>query len=81
MTEGNVSFANRAMEGILELSADAQIERRKVAKDSAAFQSLTGAIIAYGKAIGVLLAVQREEEFYAMLNELNLPEYVLDQVH
>jgi len=40
------SHAERAIERILELSADAQITRRMVAKDSLAFQNLTGAIAA-----------------------------------
>jgi hypothetical protein len=45
---------NGAIERILELSAEAQVKRREAAEDSPAFHSLTGAIIAYGKALGVL---------------------------
>jgi hypothetical protein len=43
-----------AIERILELSADAHIERRQAAEDSPAFHNLTGAIVAYGKALGLL---------------------------
>jgi hypothetical protein len=43
-----------AIERILELSADAQIKRREAAEDSPTFHNLTGAIVAYGKALGLL---------------------------
>jgi hypothetical protein len=43
-----------AIERILELSAEAQIQRREAAEDSPAFHNLTGAIVAYGKALGLL---------------------------
>jgi len=52
-----------AIERILKLSAEAQIKRREAAKDSPAFHNLTGAIVAYGKALGLLSklkAVQTE---------------------
>ena len=52
-----------AIERILELSAEAQIKRREAAEDSPAFHNLTGAIVAYGKALDLLLklkAVQTE---------------------
>jgi hypothetical protein len=65
--KSNSSHAERAIARIVELSADAQITRRMVAKDSPAFQSLTGAIAAYGKALAVLTALQQREEFYAMV--------------
>ena len=42
------------IERILELSAEAQIKRRNAAEDSPAFHKLTGAIVAYGKALGLL---------------------------
>jgi hypothetical protein len=45
---------NGAIERILEVSAEAQIKRREAADDSPAFHNLTGAIIAYGKALGLL---------------------------
>jgi CRISPR/Cas system CSM-associated protein Csm2 small subunit len=44
-----------AIERILELSAEAQIRRRETAaEDSPAFHNLTEAIVAYGKALGLL---------------------------
>ncbi len=46
--------ADSAIERILELSAEAQVKRREAAEDSSAFHSLTGAIVAYGKALGLL---------------------------
>jgi hypothetical protein len=55
--------ADTAIERILELSAEAHIKRREAAEDSPAFHNLTGAIIAYGKALGLLSklkAVQTE---------------------
>ena len=59
--------AEQAIERILELSADAQITRRMVAEDSAAFHNLSGAIAAYGKALALLTALQQREEFYAIV--------------
>ena len=46
--------ADSAIKRILELSAEAQVKRREAAEDSSAFHSLTGAIVAYGKALGLL---------------------------
>jgi hypothetical protein len=63
----NSGHAAQAIARIVELSADAQITRRIVAKDSAAFQNLTGAIAAYGKALALLTALQQREEFYTMV--------------
>lgn len=65
--ELNSDVANESIEGMLELSADAHIRRRGTAKDSPEFHRLTGAIAAYGKALAVLRALQKREEFYAML--------------
>jgi hypothetical protein len=45
---------DNAIERILELSAEAHIKRREAAGDSPAFHNLTGAIVAYGKALGLL---------------------------
>ena len=42
----NTGLANLAIEQVLELSADAPIERRMTAQDSAAFHRLTGAVLA-----------------------------------
>ncbi len=63
----NSGHAGHAIERILELSADAQIARRMVAKDSPAFHSLTGAIAAYGKALALLTALQQREEFHTIV--------------
>src|SRR5467141_1695037 len=51
---GATMSPNSAIERILELSAEAQIKRRDAAEDSPAFHNLTGAIVAYGKALGLL---------------------------
>lgn len=46
-------FGAKGIERVLELSADAQIKRREVAKNSSAFHNLTGAIAAYGKVLAL----------------------------
>jgi hypothetical protein len=61
--KSNSGNAGRALERIIEWSADAQITRRMVAKDSPAFHHLSGAIAAYGKALALLTALQQREEF------------------
>ena len=68
--------AAQAIERVLELSADAQITRRKTPKDSPAFHSLTGAIAAYGKALAILTALQQREEFYTIIAQSELSERV-----
>jgi len=73
--------ANLAIERVLELSADAHIERRMSVKGSAAFQNLTGAIAAYGKALRVLVALREREELYALLAELEPQEAYSGLVH
>jgi hypothetical protein len=45
---------DNAIERILELSAEVQMKRREAAEDSPAFHNLTGAMAAYGKALGLL---------------------------
>jgi hypothetical protein len=65
--KSNSSHAGQAIARIIELSADAQITRRMVAKDSPAFHNLTGVIAAYGKALAVLTALQQREEFFTMV--------------
>ncbi len=62
--KSNSGHAGRAIERIIELSADAQIARRMMPRDSAAFHNLTGAITAYGKVLALLTALQQREEFY-----------------
>ena len=58
---------DKAIERIIELSADAQITRRVTVKDSPAFHNLTGAIAAYGRALALLTALQQREEFYTIV--------------
>ena len=48
-----------AIERILELSADAQIKRREAAEDSPRFHNLTGAIVAFGKALDLLSKLEK----------------------
>jgi hypothetical protein len=54
----NAGPLGRAIELILELSAEAQIRRREFAKESPAFHSLTGAIVTYGKVLALLSKLQ-----------------------
>jgi hypothetical protein len=56
------SLADKAIERILELSADLQIKRRATAKWSLESYDLSVAIVAYGEALEVLTTLQREEE-------------------
>ncbi len=71
MMKANSGLANKGIERILELSADAHIQRRGTVKDSPEFHKLTGAIAAYGKALALL-----REEFYAMVGQLDVPASV-----
>ncbi len=67
MKKSSSGQAGQAIERVLELSADAQITRRKTSKDTPAFHSLTGARAAYGKALALLTALQQREESYATI--------------
>ena len=62
MLKPNAGLANEVIERILELSADAHVQRREVAEDSPAFHTLTGAIAAYGKVLALLTALRQREE-------------------
>ena len=73
MKKANLGLANKGIERILELSADAHIRRRGTVKGSPEFHNLTGAIAAYGKALALLAEMQQLEEFYAMFGQLELP--------
>ena len=77
----DTGLANLAIEQVLELSADAHIARRMTAQDSAAFHRLTGAIVAYGKALSLLVALEEREKLYAMIAQLNLPASVTGLAH
>lgn len=81
MMKGSSSLTDEAIERIVELSADAQIERRRIAKDCMAFRQLTGAITAYGKAIGILVAVREQEELWDILCTVSLLESAGEQIH
>ena len=74
--ESNSGYARQAIERMIELSADAHITRRMTAKDSSSFHSLTGAILAYGKALALLTALQQREEFYTMVGQCEFSEGV-----
>jgi hypothetical protein len=65
--KANSGYTAQAIARVIELSADAQIARRLMAKDSPAFHNLSGAIGAYGKALALLTALQQREEFYAIV--------------
>ena len=73
MKKPNSGVTNKAIDRILELSAAAQIQRRGTVKDSAKFHNLTGAIAAYGKALGILAALQHLEEFHATIGQYDVP--------
>jgi hypothetical protein len=68
MMKANLGLANKGIERILELSADAHIRRRGTVPDSAEYHHLTGAIAAYGKALALLTAMQELEECYGMID-------------
>jgi len=72
MMKPNSGLANIGIERILELSADAHIQRRWTLRGSPEFHKLTGAIAAYGKALELLTALQQREEFFAMIDELEV---------
>lgn len=74
-------LANLAIEGVLELSADAHIQRKMTARNSTDFQRLTGAIAAYGNTLAVLVSLQEQEELCAMIAELNLCASVTGLAH
>jgi hypothetical protein len=81
MRKANPTLTNPVIERILELSADAQIKRRNATKDSWEFHELTGTIRAYGKALELLVGFRKEEELYAVLCELSLPESASVRLH
>jgi len=72
MINAGAGLANKGIERILELSADAHIRRRGTIKDSPEFQKLTGAIEAYGKALELLTALQQWEEFYELIDQCDV---------
>ncbi len=73
MRKANLGLANKGIQRVLELSADAHIRRRETVKDSPEFHNLTGAIAAYGQALSFLTVLQHLEEFYAMFGQQDVP--------
>jgi hypothetical protein len=80
MMKPNSGIANKGIERILELSANAHIKRRLTAEDSPEFHKLTGAIVAYGKALELLTALREREEFHAIIYQCEAPS-ALQPVH
>jgi hypothetical protein len=64
------SVVDKAVERILELSADLQIRRRAVVYGSSTFHDFGVAIAAYGNALEVLTTLQQREEYCASLDLL-----------
>ena len=76
MMKPHAGISNEVIERVLELSADAHIHRREVGKDFAAFDSLTGAIAAYGKVLAFLASLQPREEFDLVAGQSEFSECV-----
>src|SRR5260370_27344201 len=76
MRKSSSGHAAQVIERVLELSADAQITRRRTRKDSPAIHSLKGAIAAYGKTLTLLIALQQREEFYSVIALCELSDRV-----
>jgi hypothetical protein len=77
----NLGFANDFLQQILELSADAQIERRTMAIDRPAIDRLNGEVAAYGKVLAVLTRLLKREEFNAIIRETGLAEPTPERVN
>ena len=75
------SPAEKLTERILELSADAQIERRTFAKDSPAFHNLSGAVVAYGKVLALLAALQRLQQLHVSVGQFEAPNSAATRMH
>lgn len=75
------SFAEPFMEQILDLSAEAQIKRRRVEKTSAAFEKLSGAIVAYGNVLALLTTFRELEALDALPSQWDLRDCVAAVTH
>ena len=64
----NSGVTEKGISRLLELSADAHIQRRQTDPGSVAFHRLTGMIVAYGKALALLSALHQREEFYFIIS-------------
>ncbi len=69
-----LSCAEKAVERILELSADLQIKRRATTKYSLDFHDYSVAIAVYGKVLEVLTTLQQQEEYSARFGLIGSPE-------
>jgi len=54
------------------------VRGRGTVRDSAKFHNLTGAVTAYGKALGILTALQHREEFHAIIGQHDVPGCVAE---
>jgi hypothetical protein len=66
------NFTAKAIDRVLELSAEAHVNRREVGKGTPAYDKLTGAIKAYGKVLTILTGLQKREEFFAVVSDCDL---------
>jgi len=67
---------DKAIERILELSADAQIRRRGIVRNSVAYYTLIETIAAYGKALALLTALQQRKELHTAVGQDKFSECV-----
>jgi hypothetical protein len=67
----SLSLLDKAIERILEMSADLQVKRRGTTKHSLAFHDLSVAIAAYSEVLGVLTMLQEQEQYSCTLGLLN----------
>jgi hypothetical protein len=68
---------DKLTELILELSADAHIQRHEVAKNCPAFHSLTGEIAAYGRVLARIRILQESEELFTFARQDCSPEHIV----
>ena len=66
----------KGIEYILELSAEAHIQRRQTKKDSAEYHKFSGMLAAYGKALALLTALHQREEFFFIVSHADAAECV-----
>ena len=66
----------KAIDRILELSADAHIKSREIVRYSLAYYTLKERIAAYGKALALLTALQRREKFCTMAGQYEFSKYL-----
>ncbi len=81
MMKTNLGFPNDFLEQILELSADAQIERRTMAIDRPAIDRLNGEVAAYGKVLALLTGLLKREEFNAIIRKIGLAQSAPERVN